>query len=44
MKLPESKRSEIGIIVEFRGIQNGFPYLVLQLTNANGEEVEVQKS
>jgi hypothetical protein len=25
LKIPESKRSEIGIIVEFRGIPNGFP-------------------
>jgi hypothetical protein len=27
MKIPESKRSEIGKIVEFRGIPNGFPNL-----------------
>ncbi len=27
MKIPESKRSEIGIIAEFRGIPNGFPNL-----------------
>jgi hypothetical protein len=27
MKIPESKRSEIGIIAEFRGILNGFPNL-----------------
>jgi hypothetical protein len=25
MKIPESKRSEIGIIAEFRGIPNRFP-------------------
>jgi hypothetical protein len=27
MKIPESKRSEIGKIAEFRGIPNGFPNL-----------------
>jgi hypothetical protein len=27
MKIPESKRSKIGIIAEFRGIPNGFPKL-----------------
>ncbi len=27
MKIPESKRSDIRIIAEFRGIQNGFPNL-----------------
>jgi hypothetical protein len=27
MKIPESKRSEIRIIVEIRGIPNGFPNL-----------------
>jgi hypothetical protein len=27
MKIPESKRSKIGIIAEFRGIPNGFPNL-----------------
>jgi hypothetical protein len=27
MKIPESKRSEIGKIVEFHGIPNGFPNL-----------------
>jgi hypothetical protein len=28
MKIPESKRSEIGIIAEFSGIPNRFPNLV----------------
>jgi hypothetical protein len=28
MKIPEFKRSGIGLIVEFRGIPNGFPNLV----------------
>jgi hypothetical protein len=32
MKIPESKRSEIGKIAEFCGIQNGFPNLDLQQT------------
>jgi hypothetical protein len=27
IKIPESKRSKIGIIAEFRGIPNGFPNL-----------------
>jgi hypothetical protein len=27
MEIPESKRSKIGIIAEFRGIPNGFPNL-----------------
>jgi hypothetical protein len=30
MKIPEFKRSVIGFIAEFRGILNGFPYLVFQ--------------
>jgi hypothetical protein len=28
IKIPESKRSKVGIIAEFRGIPNGFPNLV----------------
>ncbi len=31
MKIPESKRSKIGIIAEFRGIPNGFPNLEMGL-------------
>jgi hypothetical protein len=31
MKIPESKRSEIGIIAEFSGILNGFPNLDFSL-------------
>jgi hypothetical protein len=31
MKIPEFKRSGIGIIVEFRGIPSGFPNQVLSL-------------
>jgi hypothetical protein len=31
MKIPESKRSEIGKIAEFCGIPNGFPNLVLKI-------------
>jgi hypothetical protein len=30
MKIPESKRSEIGKIAEFRGIPNGFPNLAVR--------------
>ncbi len=34
VKIPESKRSKIGIITEFRGIPNGFPNLAtMQLFN-----------
>jgi hypothetical protein len=33
MKIPESKRSEIGIIVEFHGIPNGFFNLVMIKVN-----------
>jgi hypothetical protein len=36
MKIPESKRSEIGIIAEFRGIPNGFPNLVVLLLMKQG--------
>ncbi len=30
MKVPEFKRSGIGLIAEFRGITNGFPNLAFQ--------------
>jgi hypothetical protein len=32
MKIPELKRSGIGLIAEFRGILNGFPNQYVQLT------------
>jgi hypothetical protein len=35
MKIPESKRCEIRIIAEFRGIPNGFPNLALEVTGKN---------
>jgi hypothetical protein len=33
MKIPESKRSKIGVIAEFHGIPNGFPILAVNCAN-----------
>jgi hypothetical protein len=41
MKIPEFKRSGIGLIVEFCGIPNGFPNLGGTACIENGGEVEV---
>jgi hypothetical protein len=40
MKIPESKRSKIGKIVEFHGILNGFPNLAAKdMTTINKQQL-----
>jgi hypothetical protein len=43
MKIPESKRSEIGKVAEFRGIPNRFPNLVRLLPYAYGQHINAFK-
>ncbi len=41
MKILESKRSKIGIMVEFRGIPNGFPNLAVLIDEFRPSSIHV---